>query len=174
MNWKLLVILLMTLGHAYRMVLHFVSRRSAKNPTPANVADVYDAETYQRWQKYSAEKNRLSIFSTLLSFAVTLLLLALDAHATFASLFPANVYVQLLAVILFQTLVETLADVGLSYVDTMVIEQKYGFNRSTMKTFVIDQIRNFIINILLSALLMCLLALIYRALGDWVVLLFAG
>lgn len=174
MNWKLLVILLMTLGHAYRMVLHFVSRRSAKNPTPANVADVYDAETYQRWQKYSAEKNRLSIFSTLLSFAVTLLLLALDAHAAFASLFPANVYVQLLAVILLQTLVETLADVGLSYVDTMVIEQKYGFNRSTMKTFVTDQIRNFIINILLSAALMCLLALIYRALGDWVVLLFAG
>ena len=56
MNWKLLVIILMALGHAYRMVLHFVSRRSAKNPTPANVADVYDAETYQRWKKYRLYK----------------------------------------------------------------------------------------------------------------------
>ena len=174
MNWKLLVLLLMALGHAYRLALHIVSRRSAKNPAPANVADVYDAETYQRWQAYSAEKNRLQVFSTLLSFVLTLVLLLLNAHAAFASLFPASGFMQLLAVVLFQTLVETVANVGLNWVDTMVIEQKYGFNRTTTKTFVIDQIRNFIIEILLSTLLMTVLMWLHTAMRDWVILLFAG
>jgi len=174
MNWMLLVLLLVTVEHGYRMLLHIVHYRSANNPTPANVADVYDAETYQRWKKYSAEKCRLSMVTTAVSYVSMLVLLGLKVHAAVAALFPANVYVQLIAVLVFQTVLDALLNVGLNYVETMVIEQKYGFNRSTMKTFVIDQIRNLIIELLLSIGLMCLLALLHRAMGDWVILLFAG
>ena len=174
MNWKLLVFLLLTLGWAYRMVLHFVSRRSAQNPTPANVADVYDADTYTRWKAYMAEKNRLKLFSTALSYVVSLALLFSGAYAAFAGLFPANGFLQLLAVVLLETLADTLTGVGLAWVDTMVIEQKYGFNRTTAKTFVIDQIRDFIIGMLLSTLLAGLLMWLHTAMGDWVILLFAG
>ncbi|MBR3765228.1 MAG: M48 family metallopeptidase [Clostridia bacterium] len=174
MNWKLLVFILLTIGFAYRMVLHAVSRRSAQNPTPANVADVYDAETYTRWKAYMAEKNRLQLFSTTLSYVVSLALLFSGAYAAFAGLFPANGFMQLLSVILLETLADTVTGLGLSWVDTMVIEQKYGFNRTTAKTFVIDQIRNFIIGLLLSTLLASLLMWLHTAMGDWVILLFAG
>ena len=174
MNWKLLILILTTVEHAYRLVLNIVRYRSAGNPTPANVADVYDADTYQRWKKYSAEKCRLSMVSTLMSWLVTLVLLAVNAHAAVASLVPEGVYLPLLVVILFQALVESVVNVGLNYVDTMVIEQKSGFNRSTMKTFVIDQIRSFAIEMIISSILMSLLALIHIALKDWVVVLFAG
>ena len=174
MNWKLLVLILLVLGHAYRLVLHIVSRRSAQNPTPANVADVYDAETYQRWKAYSAEKNRLKIFSTLLSFVVTAALIFSGAYPAFASLFPANGFMQLLSVVLLETLAETLTGLGLAWVDTMVIEQKYGFNRTATRTFIADQIRDFIIGLLLSTLLACLLMWLHTAMGDWVILLFTG
>jgi STE24 endopeptidase len=56
----------------------------------------------------------------------------------------------------------------------MVIEQKYGFNRSTVKTFVIDQVRGFIIEIVLGVILMGLLAWLHISMGDWVILLFTG
>ena len=101
MDWKLLVLILMTIGHAYRMVLHIVSRRSAGNPTPANVADVYDAETYQRWKQYSAEKNRLSMFSTALSFVVSLVLLALAGYSAGGSFSAAALVAALLFVASF-------------------------------------------------------------------------
>ncbi|MGN0793296.1 MAG: M48 family metallopeptidase [Aristaeellaceae bacterium] len=174
MNWKLLVLLLVLAGHGYRLLLEMVHYRSANNPTPANVADVYDAETYQRWKRYSAEKSRLSILTTVVSLILTVALLCLNAHAAVAGLFGSNVYVQLIAVLVFQALVETVANVGLNWVDTMVIEQKYGFNRSTVRTFVTDQLRGFVLELVLTIALMSLLALIYQALGDWVILLFAG
>lgn len=174
MNWKLLVLLLVLAGHGYRLLLEMVHYRSANNPTPANVADVYDAETYQRWKRYSAEKSRLSILTTVVSLILTVALLCLNAHAAVAGFFGSNVYVQLIAVLVFQALVETVANVGLNWVDTMVIEQKYGFNRSTVRTFVTDQLRGFVLELVLTIALMSLLALIYQALGDWVILLFAG
>ncbi len=174
MNWKWLVLILHVLGFIYRLTLHIVSYRSASNPTPANVADVYDGETYTRWKAYSAEKNHLSIISSVVSFLLLLALLLTNAYAAFASLFPADPWMQMLAVIALQTLVELVPDVMISYINTMVIEEKYGFNRSTMKTFVTDQIRGFLIGFVLSAGLMCILGGLHMAMGDWVVVLFTG
>ena len=174
MDWKLTFLLLLTLGHGYRMLLHIVQFRSANNPTPKNVADVYDAETYRRWKRYSAEKGQLSILSTAVSYVLSLILLSTNAYCAVASLFPAGLYWQLLAVLLLEILVTTVAGVGLNYVETMIIEEKYGFNRTTGKTFVTDQIRNFLLELLLSVGLVCVLTLLHRSMGDWVVLLFTA
>ena len=174
MNFKILALILHLLGSIYHLVLHIVSYRSAGNPTPANVADVYDAETYNRWKAYNAEKCRLRIVSGVLSFLLLLVLLLTDAHSAFASLFGANPYTQLIAVLVLQILAETVLDVAINYVDTMIIEQKYGFNRSTMKTFVADQIRGLLLGFGLSVGLMCALCALHMAMGDWVVVLFTG
>ena len=174
MNWKMLMIVLLVLINAYKLLLQIVQYRSANNPTPANVADVYDAETYQRWKAYSAEKCRLRIVSSVLSFVLLLVLLLTNAHAAFAAAFPASPVTQLFAVLLLQMLAETVLDVIINYVDTMIIEQKYGFNRSSLKTFVADQIRNLILGFLLSFCLMYILRALHTSMGDWVVALFTG
>ena len=174
MNYKLLFLLLFTLTHLYTLVLNLVQHRSASNPTPANVADVYDAETYQRWRAYHGEKSRLSMLRTVVSWALTMALLGCGFHAAAASLFPANAFMQLLGVILGQTLVETVVFLGFAWYDTMVIEQKYGFNKTTVKTFVIDQVRGLIIEVVLGVILMGLLCWLHTTMGDWVILLFTG
>ena len=170
---KLVIILFLFLGIAYQLALNIVQYRSAKNPIPDNVSDVYDAETYATWRRYSAEHCRLGMLSTVLSFLVSLGLLCSDAYAAFASLFGSHIYMQLLAVVLLETVVGTVVSVGISYYKTMVIEEKYGFNRSTMKTFVKDQIRSLLLGFCLSLLLAWLLAALHNALGDWMILLFA-
>ncbi len=174
MNWKMLVLILITIASGYQMVLHFVQYRSAGNPTPENVRDVFDAETYQRWKRYSGEKCRLQMFSTLLSWAVMLVLLLTNAHAAVASLAPQNIYVQLAVVLVFQGVVDTLFGAITNYVDSMVIEQKYGFNRTTRKTFLMDQVRSFLLEAILTVGLMSILAALHLALGDWMILLFAA
>ena len=174
MNWKVLVLVLLTLGHLYRLLLNIVQNRSASNPTPENVADVYDAETYEKWKLYSGEKGRLGVVSTLVSYGVMVLLLMTGAHAAVAAWFPKAVFWQLLAVVLLQSVVDAVANGVLNYVENMVIEQKYGFNRSTMKTWITDQIRNLLLEILLGVGLCWILSGLHRAMGDWMILLFAG
>ncbi len=172
MDWKLIMLLLAGAGFLYNLILHLVQYRSANNPTPANVADVYDAETYRRWKAYCAAKSRLHIFSGIASFLLLLCLLLTNAHAAFAAWFPSNIFMQLTAVVVLQTVADALLGVVFDYVETMVIEEKYGFNRSTLKTFVADQIRGLLLNLLLAFALMSALAGLHLWLGDWVVLLF--
>lgn len=174
MNWKWIVLVMFSLGRIYEVLLNVVVARSANNPTPENVADVYDAQTYQRWKSYKAEKDKLHILSTVVSCLLLFVLLLTNAHAAFASLFPQKVEVQMVAVVLLQTLVDLVKGVIFGYVDTMVIEEKYGFNRTTMKTFVVDQIRNLLIEFGLTCGLLLALMALHTNMGDWVVVLFAG
>ena len=174
MNWKWLILALVTVQHIYQLALHIVQNRSANNPTPANVADVYDSETYEKWKRYSAEKGRLGVVSTVVSWAMMMVLLSTDVYAAVAAWFPSGVFMQLLAVLLLHAVVEAVVNAGLNYVSTMIIEEKYGFNRSTMKTFVTDQLRNLLLELVLSVGLMWILSGLHRWLGDGMILLFAG
>ena len=173
MDWKFLLLLLLPIVYGYRLVLNIVTARSANNPTPDNVADVFDGPTYSRWKRYCAEKCALEMISTTVSFVVMMALLLLDVHAAVAGLFPDGTFWQLLGVLLFQGVVDALVNAVFSYVDTMMIEQKYGFNRSSLKTFITDQIRDLLIELVVSVLLMALLAVFHGWLGDWVVVAFA-
>ena len=170
---KLVILLMLLLGSLYSLTLNIVQYRSAGNPIPENVADIYDGATYAKWRRYSAEHCRVNILSTVLSFLTSLVLLCTDAYAAFASLFVGHLFAQLLAVVLLETLVGTVVGVGVSYYKTMVIEEKYGFNRSTMKTFVKDQIRDLLVGLCLGLFLAWLLAVLHMAMGDWMILLFA-
>ena len=171
---KWIVILIAFIGGLYSFVLDIVKHRSANNHTPANVADVYDEETYQKWKKYSAEHSRLSLISGAVTTIISLALLFTDAYAAFASLFPNAFVGQLSAVIILEIAVGTVVDVVRSYIATMVIEEKYGFNRSSMKTFVFDMVRSLILSFGLSFCLAWLMGVLHMAMGAWLIVLFAG
>ena len=69
---KIAIIVIVLLSTIYRIILGIVQYRSAGNPTPANVSDVYDAETYATWQKYSREKSRLGLIFTVIGSVISL------------------------------------------------------------------------------------------------------
>lgn len=171
---KLLVIILSLIGAAYSVILNLFKRRSAENPIPESVSDVYDDETYAKWRAYNAEHSRLDLVSSLVSGVVNLLLLGLNVYAVFANLFPIDPVVQTLAVVMLDVIVGELVHLGFSYHGTMIIEQKYGFNKSTKKTFVVDKIRGFIVSSLLSLAICFLLMGLHSWLGDYLIVLFAA
>ncbi|MBQ2785218.1 MAG: hypothetical protein IJF02_01770 [Oscillospiraceae bacterium] len=90
MGYRFPIFALLILSVLYRLVLNMVQYRSAGNPTLENVSDVLDADTYARWKRYSGEKSCLGILSTLVSGAVSFILLILNVYAAFAAIFPAG------------------------------------------------------------------------------------
>ena len=113
---KVAILILALVGILYNLVLALVQHRSAANPTPQSVSDVYDAETYQKWKAYSRERGVLSIVFTCITGVITLAMLASNVYAAFASLFPSGVFMQLLAVILLEMAVSTVVNVFLGSV----------------------------------------------------------
>ena len=173
MDFKALALIVFTVIYLYQMALAVIHMRSARNPVPVNVADVYDPETYRKWRAYHAEKSRLGIISSTASFIVEMVLLAFNVYAAFAGLFPqADPVLQLFAVMLLSSLA-SLVMIPFSWHSTMVIEEKYGFNKATSKTFWADQVKDFVINLLINTGIAALLMGVHHWLGDWLILAFA-
>ncbi len=168
MSLRVPVILLFIAAFLYRLFLTALRLRSVRNPIPVNVIDVYDEETHHRRRAYQTEKQRFALLSSSASFAAELLLLVLNAYAAFAGCFADTPFLQMFAVLLLSALA-SLVELPFSWYDTMVIEGKYGFNRTTPKTFLADRAREFLIGLLLMTLVGSLLLWAHRALGDWLV-----
>ena len=172
MNFRLLIIAILLIHTIYSVVLNLFKRRSATNPIPDSVKDVYDDESYAKWRAYNAEHSRLNLISSIASGVVSLVLLLTNVYSAFANLFPDGFVWKALAVVLLDTLVSEIVSLGFSYYSTFVIEEKYGFNKSTIKTFVIDKIRGFVIGFVFMMFLAMLLGLLHKWLGDALIILF--
>ena len=172
MNFKVIAVLILMVVYLYGLFLDVLRYRSAHNPVPKNVADVYDADTYLKWKAYHGEKVRFGILTAAVSFVIDLVLILTDAYAAFARLFPDQVWWQLFAVMLLSALA-TLPLIPFSWYDTMHIEEKYGFNRTSGKTFFGDKVKEFILNLLLMVGLASMVMGLHKSFGDWLILAFA-
>ena len=173
MIYKIIVIVMFCLIYLYEMALSITGLRSVHNLIPKNVRDVYDRESYRQWQRYYKEKTRLSIVSATVNFAVDLILLIFNIYSAFAGLFPQTVFVQMIAVMILSVLTGVF-DLPFSWYETMVIEEKYGFNKTDRKTFWLDQLKGAVIGLVLIVAVGSLLMWLHQALGNWMILAFAA
>ena len=173
MNFKAVALVILFVVYLWNLFLNLLKARSAKNPIPANVSDVYDGETYQKWKAYNGEKSRLSIVESTVSFLVDICILAFNLYAAFARMFSDNTVQQLFAVLLLSALTDVFL-LPMRYYDTMRIEEKYGFNRTSKKTFWLDQVKQFLIGLGFMTFIGWLLMAAHQWLGDWLILAFAG
>ena len=172
--FKIIALVLIAVSFAYNLWLEILSLESAKNSLPENVSDIYDGETFKKWQAYHKDNSKLGFVSVTLSFALQFVLILTDTYSIVANLCSANPYVQLLVVMGLYLVSGEVLNTLFGYVSTMVIEQKYGFNNTKIGTFIGDRIKSFLMSSALMIGLVCLFALLYINLGDWTLLLMAG
>ena len=172
MQVKIWVIAIITLVYLYELLLSAINMASAANPIPENVKDVYDTDTYKKWRMYHMEKSRFGILTSSVTFMIGLALMIFNAYAAFAGLFPKNTFMQMFGVLLLSALTELLM-IPFEWYDTMVLEGRYGFNKTTAKTFIGDQIKGFLFSFALLVGIGALLMWLHLSLGDWLILVFA-
>ena len=169
---KALIILSYILMKAFGAVIEYLNHAHLKGELPSNVKDVYNEEEYKRWMSYEAENGKISLFENIVQVIVMVLLLAFDVYAKLFGLFEnVNIYIQYLSVIMLIGLINTIIAVPFSYYDTFVIEEKYGMNKSTKKTFILDVIKGFFIETVISFLLISLMKILFERFGNLAIIL---
>ena len=171
--YKWIALGVMGVVFVFETFIHFLDTKV--RPVPENVKDIYDEEDYKKWQEYDKECKRLSLQQHLMSYIASFLLIGLDGYALIVKLLGAtNVYVSAIVVLLADTVISTILTAPMAYVRNMGIEQKYGFNKMTVKTFFADLVKEFVISTVLLCGLICIMAAVHMALGSWVVIVLAG
>lgn len=165
----LLTIVLVLALFVLDMSLLILNYRQRAQPIPANVADVYNQEDYAQWLHYTMEKFKLSLISKSVNTAILLFMLSFNLFPQLgktASTLTANVIIETLIFLAMYGAIYYVSNLGFSMYQTFVIEAKYGFNTTTVKTYVTDQIKSMFLGLLLGGSVLSLLLYLYITLGK--------
>ena len=167
---KILLLISYVLENVFDFILVKLNDSYVGKPLPSNVADVYDEEQYAKWINYRNECKKLSAVETLVTAALTLCFLIFNVHAKVFGLFDLNIYVNYILFILIFTAITLPISIPFEYYQNFKIEEKYGFNKTTHKTFIVDQIKSFVISVILSFVLFLVVMFLFEKFGNWGIL----
>ena len=168
---KYLFIGLILLDYLWKLFEVYLSAKQMKKPLPACVQGIYDEEQYNRWVAYTHEKRRFSLITGAITTVLMAAILAFDLMAMLYNALDGMLNVDgyaddaLMVVIL--CLFFSAVDILPNYIFTFRIEEKYGFNKSTRKTFWGDTVKNTVLNLLLNVGLAGIAAVFYELVGLW-------
>ena len=115
---------------------------------PAALSGIYNAEKYAASQQYLKANSRLAMYNSTFVFVLILSMLLFHGFAFLDHVvkqLSSNPYVQ--TVLFFGILGWTLDFLTLPFqwYDTFVIEEKFGFNKTTIKTFITDKLKTWLV-----------------------------
>ncbi|WP_441001260.1 M48 family metallopeptidase [Fodinibius sp. SL11] len=149
------VIILATLAVDFilNLVSDYLNLQSLDKGLPDEFSDVYDEETYEKSQRYTKERTKFGILTSIFNLALLLVfwfaggfqwLDEIVRSWELGSIWTGLAYIGILI------LAKQLLSLPFSIYSTFVIEEKYGFNKTTAKTFVMDLVKGLGLGILLG------------------------
>jgi len=162
MNYFLIIILSVLIGtYLLDLVVDTLNVRHVKTDLPEEFRDCYDAEKYKKSQKYLRENTRFGIVSDSIMTPVTIVFILLGGFNfvdQFARGFSLGSIVTGLIFAGVLVLASQILLIPFSIYSTFVIEEKYGFNKTTPRTFILDILKTWLLiavigGIILSAVL---------------------
>lgn len=133
---------------------------------PDDFADVYEAEAYAKSQRYTREKTRFGLVASGVDLVVLLIFWWvggfnwLDLSVRELAVGPVVSGLLYLGGLFFA---KTLFSIPFSVYETFVLEEKYGFNRTTLKTFLLDLVKGVLLTVILGGALVAALLFFF----DW-------
>lgn len=159
------IIALLVADFIFERILEYLNATRWSDELPKEVADIYDEEKYRQQQNYEKANFRFSLISSTFSFVVMLLMFLLAGFAWVNSLaLSVSVNPILTALVFFGILLlaSDLLNTPFSIYETFVIEEKFDFNKTTPKTFVLDKLKGYLLGAIIGGGLLSLIIYIYQ------------
>ena len=165
-----LVIVIVLAEFIYSAWLTLLNVKASHWPVPDLLKDLYDEERYRKQQDYAMTNRKFSLVSSLVSTLITLGIFAFGGFAAFdraARAVSASPVVQALVFWGIFYLISWVVSLPFDAWRTFVIEQRFGFNRSTPKLFVADAFKTLLLNMVIMGAVLALCAWIYTLSPRW-------
>lgn len=165
-----LIVFLIIAQFLFDNYLEYLNSLKRTDVLPDELKGIYDEGKYTKSIHYEKTNRRFSLVSGAFNLVIILLMLFLGGFFwvhEFAGEFTQNEVWR--SVIFFGILMlgSGILNFPFSIYHTFVIEERFGFNKTTVKTFLLDRIKGIILGVILGGGLLALITWIYLLTGQW-------
>lgn len=171
MNYYLIIILAIISGSYFlELFVERLNLRNLKTKLPEEFTGYYDQSHYKKSQEYLVENTRFSLINSSVVTPITIAFIVLGGFNLidrFARSFNLDTIPTGLLFTGVLLAASQLLELPFSIYDTFVIEEKFGFNRTTPKTFILDILKGWILTGLIGGLVLYIIIWFFESSGTW-------
>lgn len=172
MNAELLLYIIIAIVIADYLLdryLEFLNSKYRNITLPEELKGVYDEERYKKSQNYEAENQRFSFYTSSFNLIFIVIFLLFEGFAFVNNIANSVTTNHLLVPLVFfgiLFLALDIVNIPFSIYSTFIIEEKYGFNKTTPKTFILDKIKGYLLTAILGGGILLLIVWFYQQTGN--------
>ncbi len=163
------IIAFVLLEYVLSSILSYLNGQWMTHPIPQLLQGLYDEQQYAKQQSYMRANRRVARVKRGVEVVVMLALLVAGVYGGYDNWCKSccgTGIVELLVFFLGCQLLVMLISLPFDYYSTFAVEQRFGFNKTTAATFWLDCVKGFLVEYVLTAIVMCGMFLLYQWLGS--------
>jgi len=171
MNKYLIFIIAILVGkYLLTQIVETLNVRHASPILPDEFKGFYDEQQYKKSQNYLKETTWFSLIKATIMIVLTLLFILCGGFNYIDSLARGFGLKPILTGLIFAGIlmcISSLLGIPFSAYRTFVIEERYGFNKTTLKTFITDFIKSFIISTVIGGIIFGVVIWFFMSAGNY-------
>ena len=163
------MISIITFTFVLEQVMQYLNGKSWSGIVPEKLADLYNKEEYTKAQNYDFDKKKLSRLGSIIGFFITMIILLTGGFGwlyEFTGRYTQDLILHTLLFFASYGIVMDIINTPLSLYSVFVIEEKYAFNRTTIKTFILDKLKGYLLGGLIGGCLLSMFVIFYQISGS--------
>ena len=173
--WFNVLFFLVIFNFTLSSILEYINDKSWKDNIPETFKNFYSKKKYKKAKNYKISSSKVSLISSSISFAVTIIILSTGFYGFVSDKLlsvSSSIFIQSGIFLFIFYLINLCISIPIQFYSTFVIEEKYGFNKSSKQLFFIDQIKSFLLAILIGGVLLYCATYVYSLFkeGFWIFL----
>lgn len=165
-----IIVAILAFDYLLERWLDYLNSTRWSNELPHELEGIYDPEKYRKSQDYTKVNTKFSFYYDTTSFIAILLMLLLGGFAFVDHqvwMVSENPIVQALMFFGVLGVGAELLSIPFSLYGTFIIEERFGFNKTTLKTFILDKLKGWLLAIIIGGGLLALIVYIFMVSGSW-------
>ncbi|SIQ81192.1 M48 family metallopeptidase [Maribacter ulvicola] len=153
----------------FATTMNYLNAQQFKNPIPEDLNDVYNTEEYEKSQAYKLTNYKYNLFTSVFSLLLILAFLLFGGFAWVDSIAQNqsdNTIVQALVFFGIIMIGSDMINIPFSYYQTFVIEESFGFNKTTKATFFIDKLKQWLMTVIVGGTMLSLIIWFFQWAGT--------
>jgi STE24 endopeptidase len=156
-------------GYIFSTLLEWLNLRAQRRDIPDDIAAFYDRDKYLKSLDYHRDQTRFEMLTSGLGVIVSVSLLATGAFGYLDGLLRQVVTGAIPLALCFFGLLALASDIltlPFQWYAVFVIEERYGFNKTTPRTFILDKLKGYLLAALIGGLLLAALIYFMQRIGP--------
>ncbi len=154
-------------------ILDYLNFKRWDSQLPEEVKGIYNEDEYKKSQEYEKVNYQFSLLSNTFSLLSMLIMLFADGFVYVDNFVRQYTQSPILMALLFFGIIGIASDIlslPFSLYHTFVIEEKFGFNKTTLGTYFIDKLKGYLLGGIIGGALLSLFIWFYQTAGNlfWV------